>query len=405
MGDTENSEHLMKRLMELKELYKMQKEQLGDYTIPKRQPSFTDSVPSSRNGSSEEESQSDDEKRGNLRNKEPVYNDTLDAEQLLAVIKQVIIDHGGSCHLHTMSEYVRLRWPNQRKRDGSLYNVNDCRKATQNCLKNHSNTIFMKDYENENCWTIFKADNDKEKDMKQEKTNDNKERVYDTQSNLVAQYLEDKGGTATYEELSQYVVERFARKSGSLPNEDLTDEEIKEAVKITLNTNPRFKFKKEKKNVYSLAPVKKRKDRVGDDTTVKRRKRSELDLVDMEVEISDEESKTGRSRRSSARNKRASSPPPGFVCKCGATTPGKGPTCKWRKGSSPGEWLCNSCGLQTAKKKEQVKEDANPWIRCDDCHRWLRAKDDNIEDISIYDDANPDHLDYYCPRCRKKKRR
>jgi len=289
MGDTENSEHLMKRLMELKELYKMQKEQLGDYTIPKRQPSFTDSVPGSRNGSSEEESQSDDEKRGNLRNKEPVYNDTLDAEQLLAVIKQVIIDHGGSCHLHTMSEYVRLRWPNQRKRDGSLYNVNDCRKATQNCLKNHSNTIFMKDYENENCWTIFKADNDKEKDMKQEKTNDNKERVYDTQSNLVAQYLEDKGGTATYEELSQYVVERFARKSGSLPNEDLTDEEIKEAVKITLNTNPRFK--KEKKNVYSLAPVKKRKDRVGDDTTVKRRKRSELDLVDMEVEISDEESK------------------------------------------------------------------------------------------------------------------
>jgi len=399
----------MKRLMELKELYKLQKEQLGDYTIPKRQHTFTDSVPSSRNGSSEEESQSDDEdkKRGNLRNnKEPVYNDTLDTEQLIAVIKQVIIDHGGSCHLHTMSEYVRLRWPNQRKRDGSLYNVSDCRRATQNCLKTHNNSVFMKDSDNENCWTIFKCEIDSKSEketMKLEKPIDSKERVYDSQSNLAAQFLEEKGGTAACDEISQYIVERFARRSGSLPNaEDLTDEEIKEGVKITLNTNPRFK--KEKKNVYSLAPIKKRKDRpVGDDTTVKRRKRSELDLVDMDVELSDEESKGRSSRRSSARNKRATSPPPGFVCRCGATTPGKGPTCKWRKGINQGEWLCNSCGLQSAKKREQVKEDANPWIRCDECHRWLRARDDNIEDISIYDDANPDHLDYYCPRCRKKK--
>jgi len=55
------------------------------------------------------------------------------------------------------------------------------------------------------------------------------------------------------------------------------------------------------------------------------------------------------------------------------------------------------------KEEEVEDDDNNPWICCDECHRWLRAKDDNIDDISIYDDANPDHLDYYCPKCRKKK--
>jgi len=55
---------------------------------------------------------------------------------------------------------VRLRWPKQRKRDGSLYNISDCRRATQNCLKTHNNTLFMKDSDNENCWAIFKSESD-----------------------------------------------------------------------------------------------------------------------------------------------------------------------------------------------------------------------------------------------------
>jgi hypothetical protein len=39
----------------------------------------------------------------------------------------------------------------------------------------------------------------------------------------------------------------------------------------------------------------------------------------------------------------------------------------------------------------------NSWICCDDCHRWVMTKCDGIEDLSIYDDNNPNHIHYSCP--------
>jgi hypothetical protein len=32
----------------------------------------------------------------------------------------------------------------------------------------------------------------------------------------------------------------------------------------------------------------------------------------------------------------------------------------------------------------------------------VRIVDDNIDDVSIYDDSNPNHLDYFCPQCREQ---
>ena len=46
--------------------------------------------------------------------------------------------------------------------------------------------------------------------------------------------------------------------------------------------------------------------------------------------------------------------------------------------------------------------DAGPWIQCDKCQTWVMAYTDNIRDISVYDDSNPNHLDYFCPDCRAK---
>jgi len=102
----------------------------------------------------------------------------------------------------------------------------------------------------------------------------------------------------------------------------------------------------------------------------------------------------------------------GIVCKCGATDPGKGPNCKWRKGPN-GEWLCHSCGIQAFKKnacpvcgrvykKNEYSFDNNAWIRCDDCHRWVMTSCDSIVDLSMYDDSNPNHLHYSCPICRSE---
>jgi len=84
---------------------------------------------------------------------------------------------------------------------------------------------------------------------------------------------------------------------------------------------------------------------------------------------------------------------------------------KSKKGPG-GEYLCNNCSVQWNKKhacpvcgkmyrKSDASEDEeNAWIRCDDCHRWVMTKCDNIEDLSIYDDSNPNHLHYSCPLCR-----
>jgi hypothetical protein len=40
------------------------------------------------------------------------------------------------------------------------------------------------------------------------------------------------------------------------------------------------------------------------------------------------------------------------------------------------------------------------WIQCDLCGRWVMCKCDGIEDLSLYDDENPNHLPYSCPICR-----
>ncbi|EGG20540.1 hypothetical protein DFA_00401 [Cavenderia fasciculata] len=99
------------------------------------------------------------------------------------------------------------------------------------------------------------------------------------------------------------------------------------------------------------------------------------------------------------------------VCVCGSTTPGKGPTCKWRKGPN-GEVLCNSCGLQNMKKpkcllcgivynSKEAMASSISWIRCDDCKQWVMSKcDSGMGDISLYDDSNPNPLHYSCPKCR-----
>eukprot|EP01090_Pellita_catalonica_P006536 TRINITY_DN1678_c0_g1_i1.p1 TRINITY_DN1678_c0_g1~~TRINITY_DN1678_c0_g1_i1.p1 ORF type:complete len:502 (+),score=62.99 TRINITY_DN1678_c0_g1_i1:38-1543(+) len=57
---------------------------------------------------------------------------------------------------------------------------------------------------------------------------------------------------------------------------------------------------------------------------------------------------------------------------------------------------------QGGRKKRPRKEES-PWICCDHCHEWVQAKNDPIiTDISLYDDSNPNHLDYYCPSCRSR---
>lgn|SRR3990167_10133384 len=52
--------------------------------------------------------------------------------------------------------------------------------------------------------------------------------------------------------------------------------------------------------------------------------------------------------------------------------------------------------------QQHTTDDKGPWIQCDRCHTWIPAFSDNIHDITIYEDSNPHHLDYFCPDCRAK---
>jgi hypothetical protein len=56
------------------------------------------------------------------------------------------------------------------------------------------------------------------------------------------------------------------------------------------------------------------------------------------------------------------------------------------------------------KKDRSSDDDENSWIRCDDCHRWVMSKcDEELDDLSLYDDSNPNHLHYSCPKCRAEE--
>jgi len=287
-------------------------------------------------------------KIGPGRPKKGLNGDTIDHELLSALIKQVILDHGGSSHIDTITEYVKQRFPHQRKKDGIMYTLTDFRKVTAICLKNYP-IIFSKDADHDNCWTTHHD-------------NGSKYPSHDyTQANLIAHAIDLKGGISSIDDIFRYIMEKYSL--------DELDEGAKDSIRITLNTNPRFK-KEKKEGIFSVVKTRKRKPN-GNDKEVKRRKKEENSI---EIgENSDDEIR--RTRRTRNRN----------------------PT-------SPPQKEFDEKNKKKGGKEEEVEDDDNnPWICCDECHRWLRAKDDNIDDISIYDDANPDHLDYYCPKCRKKR--
>jgi len=297
---------LLKRLLELKALYKEQITQLGpDATKSKIDTALkipqasTSAAPQQGIRSSSEELESDSEdnntnnnnetnphqpieekkKVGPGRPKKGLNGDTIDHEQLSALIKQVILDHGSSSHIDTITEYVKQRFPHQRKKDGIMYSVADFRKVTAICLKNYS-LIFSKDVEHDNCWTVH-----------HDTTTVNGSKPPDTQANLIAQAIELKGGIANIEDIFRFTLEKYN-------SSEEFDEGIKEGIRLTLNTNPRFK-KEKKEGTYSLLKTRKRKPNTNE-KDIKRRKKEENPVEN--GEISDDDSRRTRRTRNNRNN-------------------------------------------------------------------------------------------------------
>jgi len=250
---TTESDPALKRLLELKALYQQQKAQLppGDSPIKtnaKPVPSSSTITIAQGTRSSSEESDSDSnndlKKNGPKKHKKGLNGDTIDQgliDQLEPLIKQTIIDHGGSSHVDTIAEFIKLHFAHQLKKDGLMYSNADFRKVTVVCLKN--STAFCMESEFENCWAInesIKSDVDL--------------KFPDTVPNLIAQVIEAKSGVAAIEEIFKFVNEKYNHKI----TEDAVDDVIKDTIKITLNTNPRFKKREKRRNVFFAKNTKKK---------------------------------------------------------------------------------------------------------------------------------------------------
>lgn len=77
-------------------------------------------------------------------------------------------------------------------------------------------------------------------------------------------------------------------------------------------------------------------------------------------------------------------------------------------GGAPGSsrlGLSSQRGKRNKKDADSGAVDPAQWIQCDRCKKWVSTLDDNITDLSLYDDSNPNHLEYFCPACRVEEER
>jgi hypothetical protein len=174
----------------------------------------------------------------------------------------------------------------------------------------------------------------------------------------------------------------------------LDGEELGEALRLTCSTNPRIRRDPRREGALLAAPRRPRpvvsENTGGRGEWKRRRGKVEEGEEEQSNNEHDEDDDAPRIVRGARRGARGGAT-------AGAAGGGKGLGKRGGRGGGGGVGGGGGGGGGVEK------EEKNPWIQCDGCHRWVQARSDNIEDISVYDDANPYHLDYYCPRCRKKR--
>jgi len=331
----------------------------------------------------------------------------MDSEQLHAVVKQIMEQHGAGCHLDTLTEYVVKRWPQAHKRDGSAFTVHDFKAAILRMLKSKS-SIYSGT--SAGAWTL----------NRQYRSHIDNATTVKTLASAIAAGIKKQNGAASLSTIMEHIKETWTLPI--IKGRELGEQQVGEAVVVTLETNPRFQYDPVDPDLFLLTPKKKRN-------------RRQFELIEEEEIIAP----VAKRQRASppvkvyqvqARNgDDVEAPPPGYACSCGATAPGRSPVAKWRL-DDDGEWKCITCyeagkrvsgvgsnegkgdsseresrrnSRSTSRKSASRKDYSDePWIQCDRCHAWVPTSQDGITDLSLYDDSNPNHLDYFCPKCRDK---
>jgi len=258
---------------------------------------------------------------------------------------------------------------------------------------------------------------------------------YDSLAGAALRAVEDgEGGMAHIDDIVEFIIETWARPTPALAS----DEALRNAIVLTLRTNPLFVEPRANPGFYRLADVCRmlpRRWRCGS------RSRA-IFARDDSAAASGGGGGGGNSGNASRRQQRSTSKRsrPGnatqlqqllqqgpIVCyHCGATTPGRGPNARWKRGPKAGETACLACHMSRPRKHScpicgkpynqpntataaasaegERPVDDDEWIQCDECDRWIMARcDKEIVDLSLYDDSNPNHLHYSCPLCRDRR--
>jgi hypothetical protein len=189
--------------------------------------------------------------------------------------------------------------------------------------------------------------------------------------------------------IERYVARHWARPH--LGGEVMSDADVKEAIRLVLNTDVLFQCTSEYPVMFRMRPQRKRAAslRGGDD----------------------ESGSSSPSSSSSSSSSSASSAPKSRSRTSSSASSRRG---KRRRdeidddddNDDDNDDLddIDDDSDDDSGDNEEVEDDGKgTWICCDNCGKWLKAEDDGITDISIYDDKNPNHLDYFCPKCRRNR--
>mmetsp|Transcript_9867 Transcript_9867/g.10943 ORF Transcript_9867/g.10943 Transcript_9867/m.10943 type:complete len:658 (-) Transcript_9867:109-2082(-) len=225
---------------------------------------------------------------------------------------------------------------------------------------------------------------------------------------------------ASLDFLHRFVLDKWRRRPLSNGN-TITDMDIKNQIRTTLDTNPKF----------SMAPTESRYPEyvINQKRKRKPRRRNSLDPTSLKKRRL-QDNASSRPRRSASIKSTAQFeplkppiPPPGTECAdCGKLFTNHE---TWYHGPESDHWACTACGrkwcqqnacpisgyVYNAKDRDQPRDqsrdsesDHEPpsWIGCDSCGAWVVAECDGItiDELSLYDDDSPNPLTYNCPQCR-----
>ena len=291
---------------------------------------------------------------------------------LTALMVEFIEESGGSAHPSTMAHVGMNMFPSLVKEDtSSSFEFQDFRQIVKAQLK--KNPTCFERIGGRGQFALWKL-TESEKVRRQRSLNKWKQHGFMSHRNyrgtesptlnaVLKEYLVKNPGGCSTKLLTNHLLHNWTRE----PEVENPHYPMDELIELALSTNPAFRNYDRNPQLWELAPSPAK----GIAASVERRSNTKVHNVGFGVGT--------EKRRTANRNAAATSIP---------LSP-----------SVPSSPIVTTVSRKRKKEKEAEAE----WIQCDGCKKWVTTLDDNITDLSLYDDNNPNHLEYYCPGCREEE--